>query len=112
MFFNLLIYLFVLLQAIQGVKSDINIDPISCVRYRTKVLSALAEIADMASFAYNQITNTLAGTSTTEEMIVVLNTLDSYLYSKNNLQYDNSVKVLQSKVLFSLYYSNTPANQP
>src|SRR5579871_4208733 len=97
MLFNLTFYLFVLLQAIQGVKSDITFDPSSCARYKTKVLAALAEVVDMASFAYNRITNTLAGTSTTEDMIVVLNTIDAYLWSTNHQQTENSVNMLQSR---------------
>jgi hypothetical protein len=110
MLFNLLTYLFVLLQAIRGVKSDINFDPISCARYKTKALSALAEVADMANVAYNQITNTLADTTTTEEMVVVINTLDSYIYSTNSQQMDNSAQVLQSR-LFLIYSHSSLTNQ-
>lgn len=81
----LLIYLLILLIAVQGTKSDMTADPASCQgNLLQEVDAAITEMIDMADWAYSR---TLGGSTgnlpSKDDQRVVYNTYTSYFKSAN-----------------------------
>jgi len=73
---NLFIFLVGLLLAIQGAKSLVTIDPISCAPYNVK--NALDELVDMAQTAFTRTGTVFKGQGSKDERRVVFNTFNAY----------------------------------